>query len=79
MTGLFDDLDPNVDKAVTRVFTTYTSWYMMLRKEVHTEATVEELNQAGKLLILSLTCFVSVSGPLNEVTTHCIVCSFMCG
>ena len=68
-----------MDKAVTRVFTLYTSWYMMLRKEEHTEATLEELNQAGKLLILSLKTFVSVSGPLSEVTTTCIVCCSICG
>ena len=67
MTGLFDDLDPVVDKAVTRVFLNYTNWYMMLRIEDHDETTLADLYQTGKLLVLSLKTFWLVSGPLSEV------------
>ena len=67
MTGLFDDLDPVFDKAVTRVFLNYTKWYMMLRIESHDETTLADLHQTGKLLILSLRTFRLVSGPLSEV------------
>ena len=75
MTGLFDDLDPVVDKAVPRVFLNYTKWYMMLRIEDHDETTLAELHQTGKLLILSLKTFRLVSGPLSEVcvTSHDII------
>ena len=68
MTGLFADLDSNVDKAVTRVITEYTNWYMMLRVEEHCEATLGQLEQAGKTLLLSLKTFTSVSGPLSKVS-----------
>jgi len=68
MTGLFADLDSNVDKAVTRAFTEYTNWYMMLRIEEHNEATLARLDQAGKTLLLSLKTFTSVSGPLSKVS-----------
>ena len=71
MTGLFADLDPNVDKAVTRVFTEYTNWYMMLRIEEHNETTLERLDQAGKTLLLSLKVFTEVSGPLSKVSSIC--------
>ena len=67
MTGLFADLDINVDKAVTRVFTEYTNWYMMLRIEEHRASTLARLDQAGKTLLLSLKVFTDVSGPLSEV------------
>ena len=76
MTGIFADLDSNVDKAVTRVFTEYTNWYMMLRIEEHCEATLGRLDQAGKTLLLSLKTFTSVSGPLSKVsqTYHVMGC-----
>ena len=64
-------MDPNVDKAVTRVFTEYTNWYMMLRIEEHTETTLERLDQAGKTLLLSLKVFTDVSGPLSKVSFIC--------
>ena len=75
MTGLFDDLDPVVDKAVTRVFLCYTKWYMMLRLEEHDDTTLANLHQTGRLLILSLKTFLLVSGPLSEVsmTSHDII------
>jgi hypothetical protein len=76
MTGLFADLDPNVDKAVTRVFTEYTNWYMMLRIEEHNETTLERLDQAGKTLLLSLKVFTDVSGPLSKVSFICHMISW---
>ena len=42
-TGIFDDLDKTVDRAVTRVLTTYVKWYMLLRRNEHSENTLDEL------------------------------------
>jgi hypothetical protein len=67
-TGIFDDLDKTVDRAVTRVLTTYVKWYMLLRRNEHTENTLDELEGTGRLLLLSLKVYLPVSGPLSQCT-----------
>jgi hypothetical protein len=75
VTGLFDDLDSNVDKALTRVFLSYADWYMTLRMEEHCETSLAKLEHEGKLFILSLKVFNPVTGPLSEVhiTLHNVI------
>ena len=53
---------------VTRVLTTYVKWYMLLRRNEHTDNTLNELESTGRLLLLSLKVYLPVSGPLSQCT-----------
>jgi hypothetical protein len=65
--GIFADIDAVADKAVNRVFLSYTHWYMLLRREEHNEESLGHLEDSGRLLILSVKAFARVTGPLSEV------------
>ena len=65
---MFEDLDPTVDKAITRVFLTYTEWYMMLRLDEHDNESLAKLEVTGRTLILAMKTFEPVSGPLSNVS-----------
>ena len=48
------------------MLTTYVKWYMLLRRDEHTEETLAELESTGRLLLLSLKIYLPVTVPLSQ-------------